>query len=186
MKPSDAAAADDLARAIAQPVTIADHDPAWAAAFEAERARLAALLPGTFVAIEHIGSTAVPGLRAKPLIDLLAGVRTIDEAYAINDAMDRIGYTTSPALNASLQTRQWFMRQSGGRRTHHLHVVVHDSDDWRLRVAFRDRLRRDAGLRAAYTRLKDALAARHADDRDAYTEGKSAFIRAAAASEDRA
>ncbi len=175
---------DDLARAIAEPVVLYEHDPAWSDAFEAERARLTAALPGTFVVIEHIGSTAVPGLRTKPVIDLLAGVRTIDEAYAINDVMDRIGYTTSPALNADLKTRQWFMRQSGGRRTHHLHVVVHEGDEWRVRVAFRDRLRRDPALCAAYTALKDELATRHAGDRDAYTEGKSAFITAAARPED--
>ncbi len=171
---------DDLQRAIVEPVVLYDHDPAWPAAFEAERARLTAALPGTFVAIEHIGSTAVPGLRTKPVIDLLAGVRTIDEAYALNAIAAGFGYGAPPEYNAALKTRQWFMRQSGGRRTHHLHVVVHGGDEWNVRVAFRDRLRRDATLRAAYTALKDDLARRHAGDRDAYTEGKSAFILAAA------
>jgi GrpB-like predicted nucleotidyltransferase (UPF0157 family) len=172
--------ADDVARAIAQPVALADYDAGWPAAFEAERRRLMEALPGRFVAIEHIGSTAVPGLRAKPLLDLLAGVPTIEDAYAINDVMDRIGYTTSPAMNASLKTRQWFMRQSGGHRTHHLHVVVHDDVEWTKRIGFRDRLRADPALRARYVALKEDLARRFGDDRDAYTEGKSDFILAAA------
>jgi GrpB-like predicted nucleotidyltransferase (UPF0157 family) len=175
---------DFLSRAIVEPVVLIDHDPAWAAAFEAERDRLMRALPDTFVAIEHIGSTAVPGLRTKPVLDLLAGVRTMDEAFALNAIAQDFGYGAPPEYNAPLETRQWFMRQSGGRRTHHLHVVVHDGDEWRVRVAFRDRLRRDATLRADYVALKDDLARRYADDRDAYTEGKSAFITAAATPRD--
>jgi len=166
----------DVTRAFEQPVELADHDAAGPAEFEAERARLMDALPGTFVAIEHIGSTAVEGLRAKPLIDLLAGVRSMDEARALSAPLERIGYTTSPELNATLATRQWFMRQSGGRRTHHLHVVVHDSEDWNARVGFRDRLRADPALRHRYEALKEDLALRYADDRDAYTDGKSTFI----------
>jgi GrpB-like predicted nucleotidyltransferase (UPF0157 family) len=175
---------DDVARAIEQPVSLADYDPEWPEIFEAERQRLMDALPGTFIAIEHIGSTAVEGMRAKPLIDMLAGVATMEQAFAINDVLDRIGYITSPELNATLKTRQWFMRQSGGRRTHHLHVVVHDGDDWWLRLRFRDRLRNDPATRARYEALKDDLVKRFANDRDSYTEGKSTFIRAAANDED--
>lgn len=166
----------EITRAIEQPVELADYDAAWPLQFEAERRRLMQALPGTFVAIEHIGSTAVEGLRAKPLIDLLAAVRSMDEARALSDPLEDIGYTTSAPLNATLMTRQWFMRQSGGRRTHHLHVVVEGSDDWLARVGFRDRLRADLGLRHRYEALKEDLALRHADDRDAYTDGKSKFI----------
>jgi len=166
----------DVTRAIEQPVSLTDYDPTWPAQFEAERARIEAAFPGTFVAIEHIGSTAVPGMQSKPLIDMLAGVRTMDDAFALNQSIHRAGYTTSAAVNASLTTRQWFMRQSGGHRTHHLHVVVYDSEDWDARVGFRDRLRTDPDLRRRYTDLKEELAERFAEDRESYTEGKSAFI----------
>ena len=169
---------DEVARAIAEPVVLADYDPAWPAAAEAERSRLMRALPGTFVAIEHIGSTAVPGMRAKPLIDLLAGVATLDGVFAFNAVAERVGYTTSPELNASLTTRQWFMRQAGGRRTHHLHLVVHDGPEWHKRIDFRDLLRADPALRARYVALKEGLAERFNADREAYTEGKSAFITA--------
>jgi GrpB-like predicted nucleotidyltransferase (UPF0157 family) len=168
----------EITRAIEQPVELTDYDPAWPGQFEAERRRLMDALPGTFVAIEHIGSTAVAGMRSKPLIDMLAGVRSMAEAFALNGLLDRIGYTTSAALNATLKTRQWFMRQSNGVRTHHLHVVVHGEPDWTTRVGFRDRLRADPVVRTRYLALKEELAVRHAGNRDAYTEGKSDFINA--------
>ncbi len=176
-------APSDIRRAIEQPVALADADPAWPAMFEAERRRIEDAMPGTFVAIEHIGSTAVPGLRAKPLIDMLAGVRSLDEMFALNETMDRVGYTTSPALNASLKTRQWFMRQTGGVRKYHLHAVVHGSDDWTTRLHFRDRLRAEPALCLRYVALKEELACRFAGNREAYTEGKADFI--AAVTEDR-
>ena len=170
---------DEVSRAIREPVCLSDYDPAWRVAFEDERRRLMEALPGVFKAIEHIGSTAVPGMRTKPLIDLLAGVGSMDEAVALNALIDRIGYSTPSEFNAGLTTRQWFMRQSGGRRTHHLHVVVHGSRDWKIRLAFRDRLLAEPALRADYLALKERLARRFAHDRDAYTAGKSDFITAA-------
>lgn len=170
---------DDITRAIRSRVVLSDYDPAWPALFEAERQRVMQALPGVFIAIEHIGSTAVVGMRAKPLIDLLAGVGSLDEVFALEAVVERIGYTTAPSFNATLTTRQWFMRQQDGHRTHHLHVVVHDSDEWEKRIRFRDRLRSDADLRIRYENLKDDLADRFADAREAYTDGKSAFIAAA-------
>jgi GrpB-like predicted nucleotidyltransferase (UPF0157 family) len=166
----------EITRAIEQPVELADYDPAWPGMFEAERERLMDALPGLFIDIAHIGSTAVPGMRAKPLIDMLAGTATMDDAIAINGLLDRIGYTTSPELNKSLKTRQWFMRQSGGVRTHHLHVVVHDGPDWHARINFCRRLQDDPHVRERYVELKEELARRHAHEREAYTEGKSDFI----------
>jgi GrpB-like predicted nucleotidyltransferase (UPF0157 family) len=115
-------------------------------------------------------------MQSKPLIDMLAGVRTMDEAFALNKTIHRAGYATSAVVNGSLTTRQWFMRQSGGHRTHHLHVVVHGSEDWDARVGFRDRLRDDPELRSRYLALKEDLVERFAEDRESYTEGKSAFI----------
>ena len=171
-----ATGADELRQAIDEPVVLVDHDPHWSMSFEAERRRLVEALPGLFVEIAHIGSTAVPDIRTKPLIDLLAGVPSLADAFALNHLLDRIGYTTLASYNAALTTRQWFMRQSGGHRTHHLHAVVHDGPEWRARIGFRDALLADAVLRARYQSLKEDLLARHPGDRDAYTEGKSAFI----------
>ncbi len=172
---------ESLRRAIDQSVDLVDHDPRWAELFAAERDRLMAVFPGTFVEIAHIGSTPIADLRAKPIIDLLAGVRSMDVAYALNEPLCRNGYATSLEFNGTLTDRQFFMRHANGRRTHHLHVTVHDSGAWHDRLDFSRLLRDDADLRDRYEALKSDLVARHADDREAYTEGKSAFIRAAIA-----
>ena len=163
-----------LAAAINEEVALSAHDPAWAQAFELERARLHALLPGVFLAIEHIGSTAVPGLVA---IDLLAAVESLDDVDVLIDRLCENGYATSHEFTATLADRKWLMRWRDGRRTHHLHIVVRGSAPWHDRLAFRDALRRDPALADRYATLKTELAVRHQADREAYTEAKAAFVR---------
>ena len=170
---------DSLARAIDQSVDVVDHDPRWRGVFEAERARLFELFPAVLIEVAHIGSTSVDGVRAKPIVDLMAGVTSMAPAVALLDPLCNHGYAVSDDLNHVLIDRQFLMRHADGRRTHHLHVVVHESQAWHDRVAFCALLRGDAELRGRYERLKMDLAARHAAHRDAYTEGKSAFIQAA-------
>ncbi len=170
--------AASLAAAINEDVALRPSDPAWAATFERERDRLHALLPGTFVQIEHIGSTAVPGLAAKPVIDILAGVRTLEDVDDLVDRLCEHGYTASKEFNATLTDRRWLMRWKNGHRTHHLHIVVQDGGPWKDRLAFRDALRRDPALARRYAVLKTELAARHQRDREAYTHAKADFVRA--------
>ena len=168
-----------LTRAVDQSVGLVDHDPRWSARFTAERERLMRVLPDAFVDIAHIGSTPIEGLKAKPIIDLLAGVRTLDVMLGLAERLCANGYTSSDTFNRTMTDRQFFMRHAHGERTHHLHLVVHDSEAWVDRVEFNHLLRDDPDLRQRYEALKRALADTHADDREAYTEGKSAFIRAA-------
>lgn len=170
---------ESLLRAIDQSVGLVEHDPRWSERFAAERERLMLALPGVFVDIAHIGSTPIAGLQAKPIIDLLAGVRSMDEVFALADPLCANGYSASAEFNRTMVDRQFFLRHAHGERTHHLHVVVHDSEAWRERVAFSRLLGSDADLRQRYEALKTDLVERHADDREAYTEGKSDFIRAA-------
>jgi len=168
---------DSLVAAIYEEVRLQPYDPAWPLAFAAERDRLLSLLPDTFIAIEHFGSTAVPGLPAKPVIDLLAGVRTMTEAEATTRPLAQAAYTTSAEFNESLTNRKWFMRWSNGHRTHHLHVVVHGGPVWTERLAFRDALRSNPSLAMRYAELKQALAAQLGGDREAYTDAKTEFVR---------
>ena len=177
---------ESLARAIEQSVGLVEHDPDWSARFAAERERLMRALPGVFVDIAHIGSTPIEGLQAKPIIDLLAGVRSIDAAFALAGPLCANGYSASAEFNRSMLDRQFFMRHSDGVRTHHLHLVVHGSEAWRDRVEFSRLLEADPDLRRRYGLLKTRLAERHADDREAYTEGKSDFIHRAIRSHARA
>ncbi len=167
---------ESLARAIAEGVCIATHDSRWATLFVEERDRLLDLFPDRFSAIEHIGSTAVPRLAAKPIIDILAGLRTIGEADALLEPLCANGYETSVEFNATLPDRRWLMRHAIGRRTHHLHLVVFGSRQWVHRLQFRDALRGDAAILARYEQLKRDLAERYRNDREAYTQAKTEFI----------
>jgi GrpB-like predicted nucleotidyltransferase (UPF0157 family) len=153
------------------------YDQTWPKKFDVERTRLLSLFPRDFVKIEHFGSTAIPGMLAKPIIDILCGVETLMDAGALSTRLCEIGYSTSAEFNASLSDRKWFMRWADGRRTHHLHVVVHGGAVWRERLAFRDRMRGDADAAAGYESLKTSLATRHRDDREAYTAAKADFVR---------
>lgn len=167
---------DSLAQAIVEEVRISAHDPRWAAQFVAERDRLLDILPGRFAAIEHIGSTAVPRLSAKPIIDILAGVSALSDADTLLEPLCRHGYETSVAFNATLPDRRWLMRHALGRRTHHLHLVVFGGEQWTRHLRFRDVLRADTSLVARYVHLKQELAEQHRYDREAYTFAKTAFI----------
>ena len=170
-----------LVAAINEEVRLREHDPAWALAFDLERARLHALLPGVFLGIEHIGSTAVAGLPAKPIIDILAGVASLEGVDVLIDRLCDNGYTTSAEFNATLTDRKWLMRWRDGHRTHHLHIVEFGGTPWHDRLAFRDALRSDPATARRYADLKADLAARHASDREAYTDAKAEFVRAVVA-----
>ena len=171
-----------LLAAIQEKVRLQPYDPRWPGLFAAERDRLLLLsrqLPVHLIDIQHIGSTAVPGLAAKPVIDMLVGVESMMAAETLLAPLCANGYTTSVEFNASLADRKWLMRWAKGRRTHHLHLVVHGGAVWAQRLRFRDALRADPALAARYAALKAELAAMHPDDREAYTDGKAAFVQAA-------
>jgi GrpB-like predicted nucleotidyltransferase (UPF0157 family) len=167
-----------LLAAINQAIEIQPYDLAWPALFAIERTRLLDLFSDSFVAIEHIGSTAVPGLAAKPVIDILAGVASMSVADELLNPLCQAGYDTSKEFNATLMDKRWLMLHANGKRTHHLHLVVHGQSEWRRTLAFRDALRADPGLAARYEKLKRDLAARLGGDREAYTAAKTEFVMA--------
>jgi GrpB-like predicted nucleotidyltransferase (UPF0157 family) len=176
MRPSDRvrAAAEDLARAGVRDavVEIAEYDPGWPATFEAERLRLAPWLKG--VEIHHFGSTAVPGLAAKPVIDMIALVDDLDAPIVA--LVRHAGYQFPRAFNATLAHRRFLCYPSAAHRTHHLHLVD-EHEQLARRLRFRDRLRANPALASEYESLKRTLAERHRDDREAYTEAKNEFIK---------
>jgi GrpB-like predicted nucleotidyltransferase (UPF0157 family) len=167
---------ESLERAIHEEVALVPYDPRWPSLFEAERERLVRLVPPHFLDLQHFGSTAIPGMLAKPIIDLLAGVESMAVADSLVEPLLNSGYTTSAEFNATLIDRRWFMRWANGRRTHHLHMVVHGGTEWRRRLRFRDMLRTDTELAHRYAVLKKELAAQHSVDREAYTIAKSEFV----------
>lgn len=169
------AASEDLARAGERDaeVEIVEYDPAWPAAFERERERLLPLLPAE-VELHHFGSTAVPGLAAKPVIDMIALVEDFDGSIA---ALAKPGgYSYPAAFNATLAHRRFLCYPSAAHRTHHLHLVDVPRELER-RLRFRDLLRADPVLASEYVALKRELAKRYRNDREAYTEAKSGFVK---------
>ena len=163
-------------QAMNQRVEIQPYDPAWPERFAIERARLLQLFPETFLGIEHVGSTAVAGLAAKPVIDIMAGVASLRVADELLEPLCKTGYDTSKEFNATLKDRRWLMLHKDGKRTHHLHLVIYGETDWRRMLAFRDALRADRNLAERYESLKRNLAEQHAGNRDAYTAAKTGFI----------
>ena len=157
------------------PIVIVEYDPAWPLEFERLRERAAAAVGDLALAIEHIGSTAVPGLAAKPVIDLVIVV----EPPSIQGTIERltaIGYVHEG--NLGVEGREAFSVPEGERR-HHLYVSSTDSEELRAQLAFRDRLRENAALAVEYEALKRELAAQFRNDRIGYTEAKTNFVTAA-------
>lgn len=161
-------------------VRLATADPSWPALFAAERGRLLAAAGDLPLVIEHVGSTAVPGLPAKPILDLMGGRPAGSDLAPYVAALEAAGYRHRGEYG--IPGRHYFVRDDAERRrTHHLHVVEHEGVFWREHLAFRDALRADPALRDAYAALKRDLAARLPRDRAAYTDGKTAFVRRAVA-----
>lgn len=162
-----------------EPIRLAPADPEWPSRFKLEREVLGDVIGEWIVGgIHHVGSTAVPGLDAKPIIDILAGVRDLETARDCFEPLAVLDYLYAPYL---FEEMHWFCKPDPGRRTHHLHLVPVGSQRYSDELAFRDRLRADPGLAADYLALKRRLAERHRNDREAYTDAKSAFIQAALA-----
>lgn len=156
------------------PVALEPPDPAWAPRFDQERAAVADVLGDTAVEIAHIGSTAVPGLVAKPVIDLMVGVADRDATRPVAERLRAAGYAHRPGGDGD--EHRFALRRADGRRLAHAHVVVHGRRWWRDRIAFRDLLRADADLRRRYGEHKRAQADRHREDREAYTDAKAGFV----------
>jgi len=158
-----------------EPVRIEPYDPEWPEKFDRERAALKEVL-GTDITgdIHHIGSTAVPGLDAKPIIDILVGVKDLDTARSYIEPLKALNYMYAPYR---ADTDAWFCKPHPTRRTHHLHLVPTRSARFRADLAFRDCLRTHPDVAAEYLALKRKLAAEFEHDREAYTQAKAEFVR---------
>lgn len=154
-------------------ITIQDYDPRWPAQFAALRAQLATVLDELADAIEHIGSTAIPGLAAKPIIDIDILLKSTSELPLVIAKLASLGYEHQGDLG--IAGREAF-RTLKNDIAHHLYVCPHNSPEYARHIAFRDYLRAHIEDAYAYAALKRELAARFAADRDAYTQAKSEFV----------
>lgn len=155
-------------------IRIVDHDPAWADAARHELARVAEALGATAVRLEHVGSTSVPGLGAKPIIDLQVSVVDIERMDDYVAPLERLGYLFAP--DPAFPDYHYFAKPHARPRTHHLHVCEHGSHQELRHLAVRDYLRAHAHEAARYEALKRELVRRHPQDRLAYVAGKDGFM----------
>lgn len=158
-----------------QPIRLVPYDPSWPERFAEEQAVLdGAIGDWATGGIHHIGSTAVPGLDAKPIIDILVGVDSLEASRACFDPLASLAYLYAPYLTDEMH---WFCKPHPSRRTHHLHLVPTDSSRFRDELTFRDRLRESSRAAEEYAALKHGLLDRFANNREAYTNAKADFIR---------
>jgi GrpB-like predicted nucleotidyltransferase (UPF0157 family) len=163
---------------VADEIEIVLYDPRWPEMFAEEAVRLRAALPtGLVVGLEHFGSTAVPGMAAKPIIDILIAVRSLAEAHTVAieplESLDYVFWADNPKTD-----RMFFVKGMppyGARRTHHVHLTEPNGEIWG-RLAFRDYLRTHPEDARRYERLKRELVVAYRDDREAYTDAKAAFV----------
>lgn len=160
---------------MSEAVELSPYDPDWPAAFEREKLLIAPILGGNVRLIEHMGSTAIPGLSAKPVIDVIVLVDDLEAAKEGVPALEATGYSY---WAANPDTSRLFLVRGlppAPRRTHHLHIHA-NAEEVNRHLLFRDRLRADPAVLAEYQALKWALAERYRHDREAYTEAKASFI----------
>lgn len=162
-------------------VIVVPYSTDWPGLFAAIRDELVSVCAPTRVAVEHIGSTSVPGLAAKPVIDVLLGAPSLADIAAQIPALRDCGYAYVPKYERELPMRRYFVKSPAASLRVHLHGVERDSRSWREYLAFRDTLRADATLRAQYDTLKLHLAEAHALDKAAYSAAKGPFIQAVVA-----
>jgi GrpB-like predicted nucleotidyltransferase (UPF0157 family) len=154
---------------------LVDYDPGWPVAFEEERARIHSAVGDLALGIEHYGSTAVAGLRAKPILDILLGVSPLDSWIKCKVPLEGLGYDY--AEHAGVAGHFIFGRgRDRSERTHLVHVVEFNGNSWRANLAFRNALRADQLLRAEYLRVKEHAATVAPEGRAKYGALKHSFI----------
>ncbi|MEJ5308329.1 MAG: GrpB family protein [Anaerolineae bacterium] len=155
-------------------VELVPHNPLWQTYFTLERQRLSAALAPYIKEIRHIGSTAIPGIYAKPILDIMVGLFTIADVRYCQAPLATLDYIYEGEQN--IPGWHFFRKKTGDMTTHHLHVVEWGGAYWRDHILFYEYLLQHPEVAEAYERLKLALAQEHADSREAYTREKTDFV----------
>ncbi|WP_194755979.1 GrpB family protein [Aliidiomarina indica] len=156
-------------------VELKQYNSKWPELFEQEKTFLLEKIGSCLVgSVEHVGSTAVPGMIAKPIIDIMFGVEGLESSKGAIEVLQSNGYCYYPYKS---DVMHWFCKPSPELRTHHLHLVPYQSPLWKERIRFRELLRENPKVAEEYAALKQSLAAEMASDRESYTDSKSLFIK---------
>lgn len=160
-------------------IAVEAYNPVWPTLFEEEKARIVALIGPYLEDMQHVGSTAVAGLAAKPIIDILAGVHSLDNVPHCVGPLESLGYEYLGEYG--IPKRHYFRKPAlpitQQPRTHHIHMVERGHWEGEKLLLFRDYLRAHPETAEEYARLKHNLAVRYRDNREAYTDGKTDFVR---------
>ena len=155
-------------------ITVVPHDPRWASLFDEASSQLRSKLGTSILDVHHVGSTAVPGLCAKPVLDMLVLIPSLQDAHDLVPELAQLGYRLG--TEDDVRDRLFFQRRHGTTRTHHLSLAEPNSHYRSVTIAFRDALRSDQVLAASYCDLKTRLAIKFPTDREAYQNGKTDFV----------
>jgi GrpB-like predicted nucleotidyltransferase (UPF0157 family) len=155
-------------------VIVTKYNPQWSDMFKAEAEKIQKIFGEELIEVHHIGSTSVPGLKAKPTIDIMPVLKDIEVVDKFNDKMIRLQYV--PMGEFGIPGRRYF-RKGGDNRTHHVHIFQFNSEDVERHLAFRDFLRQHTYFAKRYGDLKEMLAERFPNDIEAYMDGKNDFIK---------
>jgi len=161
---------------ISTPILIEPYNPEWPEFFIRESSLIRLSIGRYISVIEHIGSTAVPGLAAKPVIDMLIGVKSLADSPRFVPGLEQLGYIYVPEHEVDLPERRYLYKQQEGEDSFHLHMVEVESGFFRRHIAFRDYLRSHPEIAAEYASLKLRLAHEFGPDRSGYTDAKTEFI----------
>ncbi len=156
-------------------VRLAPYCDAWPALFVEEAARVTAALGDRIGRLEHMGSTAIPGAQAKPIIDMMAAVDDLDEAMALIPEVEALGYELRPDVDIP-ERHRFILRPDGNIATHHFSLAEPTCEFWHRQLLFRDYLRAHTDVRDAYVALKQTLAVEFRNDRPAYVDAKTEFV----------
>ncbi|PEA55655.1 hypothetical protein CON64_05805 [Bacillus pseudomycoides] len=157
-----------------KPIVIEEYKPNWTLQFTEEQKIIKNIMGDAAITIEHIGSTSVEGLSAKPILDMMVGVRTLNDIDTFIEPLKTIGY--EHVFHEEFPNRRFFRKGLWRAGTHHLHIYQYDSEEWNNNLLFRDYLRNHPNARLQYEQLKKELANKHRFDRVAYTNAKAPFI----------
>ena len=158
-------------------IVIEEYNPEWKTVFEKESGLLSQSIGDPDIVIEHIGSTSVEGLGAKPVIDIMIGVADFKSVNCYIGAIEKLGYTYVSKYEDTMPYRRFFTKDSSGKRTHHIHMVEIDTEFWKRHLKFRDELRNNDQYRDDYYKLKLELSEREWVDGNEYAGAKSDFIK---------
>jgi GrpB-like predicted nucleotidyltransferase (UPF0157 family) len=159
-----------------EPLELTAYSPMWPVAFEIEKGRLAEIFGADAVIVEHVGSTAVPGLGGKPIIDILVGAPSVEVFDRYIPALVESGYRHVEEFQRAFPQRRFLVKAQGMPGYFNMHAVRYDTPFWKDLILFRDILRSEPMIAERYWRLKGLLSTRFRSDRQAYSDNKTEFI----------